>query len=255
MISFIDGYYGWLGNQMFQFAATKALALHNATIAAFPQNTPNLHEIFRLEAIPRLKHTPPKHRYTEPHFHYNPEFWSQPDGTELQGYFQSEKYFTPYAEQIRESFRLRSPEDRRWGVKDERLREVWMWMECVSVHVRRGDYLKLKDHHPACTLDYYNAALEVFPDAYFLVFSDDVAWCRENIRAPRIYFPEGDTMQDFELMTYCDHHIIANSSFSWWSAWLGRNPKKKVIAPKQWFGPAKAGWNTKDLLPAGWETI
>jgi len=252
MISFIDGYYGWLGNQMFQFAATKALALHRGTEASFPQNRPNLHQVFRLDALPKLKYQAAPARYTEPHFHYDPVFWDQPDNTELQGYFQSARYFSRWSTQIREAFALVEPADGRWVPDGGWEGNEWVSHERVSIHVRRGDYLNLKDHHPPLGMDYYRAAMDLFPGERFVVFSDDTGWCRENFDARLCEFAEGTAVEDLERMTHCSNHIIANSSFSWWGAWLGKNPDKKVVAPKRWFGPAKAGWDTKDLLPEEW---
>jgi hypothetical protein len=131
----------------------------------------------------------------------------------------------------------------------------------VSIHVRRGDYLSFPEHHPPLTMDYYREAMSRFPGARFLVFSDDPGWCLLNFRDAgyQVEISTGRTAaEDMALMASCDHHIIANSSFSWWSAWLNRNPSKRVIAPDpktRWFGPAKKGWNTADLLPAAWEQI
>jgi len=123
----------------------------------------------------------------------------------------------------------------------------------VSVHVRRGDYLKLSDHHPACTLEYYDKAMSKFDGCKFLIFSDDKKWCLENFNKENCEISfNSDAVEDLQLMSLCDHHIIANSSFSWWGAWLGRNKDKKVIAPKEWFGPAKNDHNTKDLYCKDW---
>jgi hypothetical protein len=238
MISFVSGYYGWLGNQMFQYAATRALTLHvGARMTGFPKNRPSLYDIFPINAMPI--HNVNRHEYREQHFHYAPGFWSQPDGTELSGYFQSEKYFAPYAKEIRAEFTRESH-----TVFDEGL---------VSVHVRRGDYLSFPEHHPPLTMDYYNAAMEHFPGAKFLIFSDDPGWCLLNFDRSRCEVSVGRKPEDdLTLMSDCSDHIIANSSFSWWGAYLGRNPEKKVIAPVRWFGPAKKDWSTKDLLPDGW---
>jgi len=248
MISFVSGYYGWLGNQMFQYAATKALSLHRGTECFFPANRPNLHEVFALKAFtsPRpLDRTPGK--YQEPHFHHSTDFWRLPDGTMLSGYFQSEKYFAPYAERIRREFNFEPRSGIAYSGRPT---------GTVSIHVRRGDYLSFPEHHPPLTMDYYNAAMEHFPGARFLIFSDDPGWCLLNFDRSRCEISTGrSAIEDMALMASCDSHIIANSSFSWWGAWLGRNPDKRVIAPLQWFGPAKAGWSTEDLIPGGWVRI
>lgn len=242
MISFVSGYYGWLGNQMFQAAATHALALYRGVAWGFPRNKPDLHEVFALSASKGFPGV--THEYREPHFHYDAAFWEQPDGTELSGYFQSERYFAPYAEEIRREFTF------------HRLTLPGLDKRAVSVHVRRGDYLSFPEHHPPLTMDYYREAMSRFPGARFLIFSDDPGWCLLNFDRAACEISTGRTAsEDMALMASCDHHIIANSSFSWWGSYLGRNPNKRIIAPKMWFGPAKAGWSTRDLIPAGWERI
>lgn len=243
MISYVSGYYGWLGNQMFQYAATYSLARHLGVPCRFPRNTPDLFSIFKLSALPKapMDEGIP---FLERAFEFNEGFWALPDGTELSGYFQSERYFKPFADEVRREFQPLVPLP--WTVF-----KGW-----VSIHVRRGDYLTFPEHHPPCTVEYYREAMSRFPNEHFIVFSDDMPWCKENLRGPRIEYSEGFyPFADLHRMSLCDHHIIANSSFSWWGAWLGKNPGKRVIAPKRWFGPKKAGWNTKDLLPQGWEAI
>jgi len=129
--------------------------------------------------------------------------------------------------------------------------------ETVSLHIRRGDYLRTQDHHPVCSLDYYMDALSKFRDKEykFIVFSDDVDWCRNNFNEDFI-FTEGNTdYEDMWLMSLCDHNIIANSSFSWWGAWLNDNPNKRVIAPKKWFGPSYSNWKLDDLFCNDWEVL
>jgi len=257
---------GWLANQMFQYAATYAISLHRGVRCGFPANKPNLHEVFRLSG--HMSSIPNRSRYVQPSFQYDPAFWDLPDGTELSGYFQSEKFFAPYAEQIRREFQFPLY---RWPKPD-----------AVSIHVRRGDYLSFPEHHPPLTMDYYREAMSRFPGARFLVFSDDPGWCLLNFDRQTCEISTGRTAaEDMALMAACDHHIIGNSSFSWWAGYLGRNPKKRVIAPANrplecfeswdpvrrilgkptgvpsWFGPAKdpEQWSTRDLIPAGWERI
>ena len=245
MISFTAGYFGWLANQMFQYAATFSLAKHRGVPCTFPKNRPNLYEIFKLSAYPGF--TASQRPYQEPHFHHDPGFWNLPDGTELSGYFQSEKYFARYADEIRKEFSFRGME----------MIPLISW---VSIHVRRGDYLSFPEHHPPLTMEYYREAMARFPGARFLVFSDDPGWCLLNFRDAgyNVEISTGrSAAEDMALMAACDHHIIANSSFSWWGAWLSRNPEKRVIAPAAWFGPAKQPpqWDTRDLLPESWERI
>ena len=124
------------------------------------------------------------------------------------------------------------------------------------MHVRRGDYLKFKDTHPPCSVEYYNQAISSFSESsIFLVISDDIEWCKENFLGDKFYFVEGnEDYIDLYLMSLCKNNIIANSSFSWWAAWLNRNKEKIVIAPEKWFGN-EVQYNTDNLLPSSWETI
>jgi hypothetical protein len=108
-------------------------------------------------------------------------------------------------------------------------------------------------------LQYVHEAMRRFsPESVFLVFSDsarDVAWCRENLRGGNLAFSEGHTdLQDLELMRECDHNIIANSTFSWWAAWLNHHPGRRVIAPKDWFFASQNG-QSQDIIPETWETL
>ncbi len=132
----------------------------------------------------------------------------------------------------------------------------------VSLHVRRGDYLQ-SGAYVACSGDYYRAALHrvtevtgTSPTIY--VFSDDPAWARDNIDLPHekvvVDFNGRDSdYEDLRLMSLCRHNIIANSSFSWWGAWLNANPAKVVVAPKRWFAATHA--QNPDILPKGWLSL
>jgi len=249
MISFAPGYRGFLANEMFQYAATCALSLKNETDCGWPAGkNPDLYRLFPIKATPNVVAT---YAVEEKHFHFDPSFWEIEHGPgrwpQLSGYFQSEKYFAPYAAQIREEFALK-----RYYYHVPNLDDAGL---TVSIHVRRGDYLSFPEHHPPLTMDYYKAAMEHFPAARFIVCSDDPGWCLLNFRDAgyKVQIQTGrSAVEDMALMASCDHHIIANSSFSWWAAWLNPNPQKKVIAPLKWFGPAKAGWSTHDLIPEGW---
>ena len=236
MISFVDGYFGWLGNQMFQYAATYALSLRSGTTCAFPENTPNLHKVFNLSAKEK---SGPAAVYQEENFSYSP--LPVPKGDmKLYGYFQSEKYFADFSDEVRKEFTFKKTVEAPAP-------------KTVSIHVRRGDYLNLADHHPACTLKYYEEAMSKFEGYNFLIFSDDKRWCQNTFNKENCEVSlSTDAAEDLQLMSLCDHHIMANSSFSWWGAWLGGNKDKMVVAPKEWFGAAKKGYNTKDLYCDDW---
>lgn len=184
----------------------------------------------------------------------------------LDGYWQSEKYFAAIRSTLLVEF---TPKDEtvlafaRGYVEKLRAEQEG---PLVSLHVRRGDLAHAAEtlgkvglvYGPPVGLDYVHAAIAEFPPpSRFLVFSDsakDVQWCRENIRSDRLSFSEGHTdLEDLMLMSQCDHHIIANSTFSWWAAWLDQKPFKRVIAPRQWSSPGGAyDFPTDDLIPAGW---
>ena len=238
MISFCPGYFGWLGNQMFQYAATFAASKRAGTSCAFPENNPNLFELFTLSAN-KSNSLQGQNIYQEPHFHYSPI--PQSDEIVLHGYFQSEKYFSEYIDELKDEFVLRHPK------YPEKLDEDY-----IGIHVRRGDYLNHPTIHPTCSMEYYEQALASLPDKPVKVFSDDQEWCAKNFKGDKFHISTKDFIEDFELMRKCNYHIIANSSFSWWAAWL--SDSKKVIAPSTWFGPNGAG-SAKDVVPNNWTKI
>jgi len=177
-----------------------------------------------------------------------------PEGVELVGFFQSEKYFENAKNEVRSAF------------------EPYIkWRDDLSnycaIHVRRGDYVQHADSFPPVTVDYLNAAMFKMldkPIQGFVVCSDDIEWCKANISPSTFYdlkFMEGsDEWTDFCAMASCGHHIMSNSTFSWWSSWLGRNPQKTVISPSHkrgnWFGFSSGiAGDCVDLLPKEWEQI
>lgn len=189
--------------------------------------------------------------YQEPFFHYSdiPKL----DNVRLLGYYQSEKYFLKYRKEILELFSI---DEESGEYIDDKYSHLLQNKTC-SVHVRRGDYLRLPNHHPVCSLEYYDGCIgeikkERGEDVKFMVFSDDLSWCRTNFTGDEYVFMEGnDDYVDMWIMSLCDDNIIANSSFSWWGAWLNKHKNKIVFAPKKWFGSA-IQHNTKDLISPLW---
>jgi hypothetical protein len=179
----------------------------------------------------------------------------------LVGYWHSERYFSAVADELRPLFQLR---DEARGRNAELLARMAA-EPAVSLHVRRGDYAAnpaTKAFHGLLGASYYQAAVarmqELAPGARFYVFSDEPAWVRENLQ-----LPEGSVMvdhngeaaqEDLRLMSACRHHVVANSSFSWWGAWLDPRPGKLVLAPRHWFRP-ESGVNDRDLVPSSWERL
>ena len=181
--------------------------------------------------------------YREADVNFDPEVLKKEPAL-LEGCFQSERYFAPVADQVREAYCFRK-ERLRLSDQAEKLSERISDSVAVSVHVRRGDYLDASHggmYTGICTEGYYQKAMERIrksvPDAVFYVFSNDTDWAKAHFVGKDCVVAEGGTedtgYQDMYLMSLCQHHIIANSSFSWWGAWLGRNPEKKVIAPDRW---------------------
>jgi hypothetical protein len=196
----------------------------------------------------------------EPYFNYWPNFFELKQDCYLYGYWQSERYFKDFADIIRQDFAFKIP-------LDERNKKVVLEMtntQSVSLHVRRGDYVndpKNSNIMHICSLEYYRQAINYIvkriEQPVFYIFSDDIAWVKEHlsIEFPCVYIDHNsgsESYRDMQLMSLCKHHVIANSSFSWWGAWLNANPEKTVIAPREWFVNKN---NVDDLIPHNWIKI
>jgi hypothetical protein len=295
---------GGLGNQMFQYAAGKALAeRHGVELAldlsgfrdyplrSFLLDRLRVPEAAAAIALEAAKKKPAnqfaralwKQRfdrllgqtllsrlaasstepYRESHFHYDPAFQGLGPQTSLFGYFQSERYFSSIAEPLRHWF---SPREPLAEASAEMLVHIEQSALPISLHIRRGDYLKpgTAEYHGILGESYYRQALAYLEgafgrDADFFVFSDDPAAAEQVLNfvpASRLNHVRGDPQrpwEDMALMARCRHHVTANSSFSWWGAWLNPSPDKIVVAPRAWFAPAELRKvNTADLYPPGW---
>ncbi len=283
---------GGLGNQMFQFAAGYALSLRlgvplELDVSSYAHDPLRVFElgIFDLRVkiasgatlarllkkskgiaglIKRVTPTPVGTIpiYREPHFEFDRRVLTLSVPHALSGYWQSERYFDDAREQVRAAFTALEPLE-----PENATLAAAITAEAVpvSLHVRRGDYVTsatANATHGTCSLEYYRAAMQSiqsqFPNARFFAFSDDTEWTRENLggNSAITYVaanPPTRGYRDMQLMSLCHHHIIANSSFSWWGAWLNRKADKRIIAPANWF--AGATKITRDLLPAGWERL
>ena len=207
----------------------------------------------------RLTHGRSLRYIREKSLDFNPEILNAGPHCYLHGYWQSQQYFQHAAHQIRRDLTLRVGPT---GENPEWLKKITSGVS-VSVHVRRGDYVldpKASRVHGTCSVEYYRAAAaeiagRISDTPTFFVFSDDPRWVRENLHLPfpTQYMSHNDdhhNYEDLRLMAACSHHIIANSSFSWWGAWLGGNPDRIVIAPKTWFNdPSRSD---RSLVPAEW---
>ncbi len=281
---------GGLGNQMFQYAAAKTLAYKLNTklildVSALSKKlkqdvSPNIraYELNIFEGVRERKIN--KNRsiatklinklsskflkqnvFNEPAFTYCNDFWNISPPVILNGYWQSEKYFDSYSTAIREAFTFPviDEDDKNFPIFAQIKNQT-----SVAVHIRRGDYLLQKNlaFHGICSLDYYEKSISFlkkqYPHACFFFFSDDTDWVKKELvhMIDKYAIVEGnnnqDAWKDMFLMSCCDHNIIANSSFSWWAAWLNKNPAKTVIAPEQWFQTSDAYYSTADLIPGSW---
>lgn len=282
---------GGLGNQMFQYAAGRALSLKRSDslrldISDFSNY--KLHQGFELErifnctaeiateadiriilgwqylsTIRRVVYLPAMAAFrrkgiiVEPYFRYWQGIKDVPRDCYLVGYWQSEKYFENVASVIRDEFTFKLPLTNLNAEIAEQVNKL----NAVSLHVRRGDYANNPDTtttHGLCSLEYYQAAIKYIAGRVeqprFFIFSDDIAWVKENLKMdfPCQYVAHNkgaESYNDMRLMSLCKHHIIANSSFSWWGAWLNPNADKIVVAPKRWFVNET---NTEYLIPQDW---
>jgi hypothetical protein len=271
---------GGLGNQMFQYAAGKFLSLKNRT--ALVLDTSYFNNDFQGKVTPR--------NYGLGHFNisessgsgkslrsyllelfekkcvfkeskisaYKPQLTeSRSKKIELEGYWQSEKYFSPIREILCKEFTPVKPGSAACLHFFDEIRSS----QAVSIHVRRGDYVndeKVKATHYVCTPDYFEKAIHYInsriTDPTFFVFSDDVAWCKANLPSalPACYVTGTLAHEDIYLMSNCMHHVISNSSFSWWGAWLNQFKDKIVVAPQNWKVNPEG---TQDVVPERWIKI
>lgn len=189
---------------------------------------------------------------------FNKHLLTSDDYFYYDGYFQNEKYFKDYRNGILNSFSLKLPLDD----KNNSVLDIIKSTNSVSIHVRRGDYVSLdcaSKFHGLCSLYYYAKAIKHIAkkvkNPHFFLFSDDIAWVVENLKIGYPYtvidFNGEKSFFDMELMKNCKHNIVANSSFSWWGAWLNQNPKKIVVSPKKWIAKKQKC----DIIPKEWVKV
>jgi hypothetical protein len=282
---------GGLGNQLFQYAFARALGLRfgcqvklddsffenqtkrvlslgrfNSTIQTANdveiKNALEINTTFLEKLLGYLLKTEMKNsRYIEKSLSFDNACFSEKDKKYFRGYWQSEKYFKNIEEIIRKELII-TPLPSEQNAKT--INTIKSQRNAVSLHIRRGDYIsdsRANEIHGVCGLDYYRQALNLLKsrigefDLY--VFSDDINWAKYNLEFPcnKVFVDWNDDVNNYEdlrLMSLCKHNIIANSTFSWWGAWLNQNPDKIVIAPKQWFADSNKNNEPGDIVPESW---
>lgn len=254
---------GGLGNQIFQWAFGRSISnINNVPFYLdtnfYKSDLPGVTKrSFSLNKFPKLKFSLFENaknngkkfmRFGEPQsfmsLDYNREY-----NYYLDGYFQNQKYFLDSFDLIREE--LSPTED----ILQKLLDIDGIRSDSVSIHIRRTDYLTSGGFHPVQSIDYYKNAIDLIGDYdNIFIFSDDINWCKKNLRFKNMKFVEGnDEVIDIWIMSKCKNNVIANSSFSWWGAWLNTNENKKIIAPKIWFGQQVSENN--NIIPQDWIVI
>jgi len=281
---------GGLGNQIFQYAAGRALSLKLSVPLKLDTRDflgYQLHQGFELNRLfncsaeiandkdlenvlgwqqakfvqrvlkrSQLKNYRNKNFVVEPSFNYWSGINQLEDNSYLYGHWQSEKYFIEFSENIRRDFIFKLP----FSEKNAEVAKHIAQVNSVSMHIRRGDYVtNVKNAFiGTCTLEYYQKAIAHIKvqvnSPVFFVFSDDIDWAKNNLNLDKstVFIGHNKSIEsynDMRLMSLCKHNIIANSTFSWWGAWLNSNPNKIVIAPRQWFAN---GQDDTDLIPSTW---
>jgi len=269
---------GRLGNQMFQYASMRGIAAKRGYDWVVPPEDYNHTANYDLFETFNMSNVEAKNigfvggqRVQETNHCFNPYFFdSCPDNCSLEGFFQTEKYFKHISDQIREDY----------SFKDNYLNPCFEYIDSLEtspifLHVRRSDSIGREEFHPMLPLSYYEESLKEFSeDTLCFVFTDDIGWCKEQelFSSDRFLFNESNGVYDYKsmdglgqmqnsllpqvdlcLMSLCSGAIIANSSFSWWGAWL-QNNRGKVIAPQseKWFGTSMTHLDTSDIIPEEW---
>ncbi len=253
---------GRLGNQMFQIAAAVSLAADFGVEAIFP-------DLVRHQENMKLNHkyifpslnanqpsvSPSYTFYEHPHFQFQPiPFYRN---LEICGYFQSEKHFKHNKEKICALF---EPSKEIKDYLTKKYQTLLRHPKTVAIHLRayKLESVEIEKCFPFLSREFYMEATELFPeDALFVIFSDRVEWAKEELKGfkrPHVFIENEPYYHDFYLMSFCKHQIIANSTFSWWAAYLNKNPDKVVVAPDPWFNPV-SGHDSSNVIPEGWHLL
>jgi hypothetical protein len=255
MIVYGDFNKGRLGNQLFFVASTIGIAIKNNTECGFYSNMGfggNDYQFIFEKSLPITNYVPSK-KYNQEDFSY---YDISVDDVELNGYFQSEKFFLHCKDLILNQFEFKTE------IVNSILSKYEESKSSLGVHVRRGDYVNQPNHHPTLSMEYYNSIIENKSNEYdkIFIFSDDVDWVKNNFSGDKFIFPhfeENNDLFSFILLSLMKDIVISNSTYSWWAAWLNKNKDKKIYSPNhsKWFGPMYDNLNTKDIIPENWIQI
>lgn len=263
---------GGLGNQMFQYAFGRKIAYENNTelffdISSYSYDHKRKYELNcfpvkgKIISPTRLFFLKPfLSRVSEKKYEFNSDYCKLKNNTYASGYWQSEKYFSDISETIRKDFTFPS----ELFSENHRYFSLIKSSHSVSIHVRRGDYVTnpgTNIYHGTCPVSYYKRAVYMLgkqiKNIKLFVFSDDIEWSKDNLRFqyPTFFVDNSSekSYTDMKLMSLCKYHVIANSSFSWWAAWLNPRRDKIVISPKRWF--TDSAIQTSDFIPEEWIRI
>ena len=270
---------GRLGNQMFQYASLRGIAWYNNFQWMIPPEDCNHKDNYGLFETFKMTNVKPENigfndamTINEKGHAFDDSLFHCTDGVNLDGYMQTEKYFAHMSDQIREAFTFK--DDFLEPCKDI----ISQFNDPIFLHIRQSDNIGREQFHPILPISYFEEALQQFPeDKECFVFTDDIEWCKNQsfFDDDRFLFNEDNSRYQYQtidglgkmqntllpqvdlcLMTLCSGGIIANSSFSWWGAWL-QNNRGKIIAPnpKKWFGSAMEHLDTKDVVPQRWDIL
>lgn len=282
---------GGLGNQMFQFAAARSLSLKlncrmSVDLYQLTKRSSAIHRDYQLDifdadiqitgnwkvklivkTFPYLynkswgKKLLSRWKVFKNEYSYDKRFESLTDNTILFGYFQNEEYFREYKSQIRKDFTFKN----ELGGKNKDIAKKISEIESVSIHIRRTDYMSASSTLAVLDMAYYQQAINLIrqkvTNPFFFIFSDDIEWVRDNLNVgslPHLFIDWNrgeESYIDMQLMSLCKHNITANSSFSWWGAWLNNNEKKIVIAPSMWYKNQVGVKDAEEFLADGWTMI
>jgi hypothetical protein len=281
---------GGLGNQLFQYALGRNLAEKHKTelkldvswfkkefrnyelcylnilqtiaseeeIRSITKMTTSLHNRLYRNLVDKVLPYYLRSQVVEKHNYFDPRILNAPTNSYLKGFWQSESYFKDVEGIIRKEFIFKTPLK---GLNAD-LGNSMTETNSVSVHIRRGDYVsnpEFNKKHGTCHISYYEGAsrymIQQVPNPTYFIFSDDIQWVKQHVKCfePCIYVTHNtgsNNYKDMQLMSLCKHNIIANSSFSWWAAWLNSNPSKVIVAPKKWFNDASQ--ENQDMIPDWW---